>query len=220
MFESPIDGLSNDAGTALAREGLPYWIFWLLLCVIVLLGFFVFLRNKDLRQRLSLTLHGPRRRFNRIALQARLLRENKKKTALLQALGRTALRTEGATRGYAPLVKRLDDLESRLDDSRGEVRSISARLEVLRAAGPGGRRREETPGESQKSKAIRKDLKRILSEIALLERRQDPLLEELGAEIHSSRPERKPFLPLYAQIDLADESIAELEARIAELKKG
>ncbi len=219
MYQTPIDALSAEAGSSLAREGLPYWILWVLLCVILLLGFFVFLRNKELRQRLSLSLHGPRRRFNLIALQARLLREGRKKAGLLQMLGRTALRTEGATRGMTELVKQLAELESKLEDARAGVRRLSAQLESLRPARLGSRRGEEASGDALKAKAVRKDLKRILSEIAALERREDPLLEELGAALYARRPEQEPFLPLYAQVDLAEESIAEIEASMAELKK-
>ncbi len=40
---------SIGAVTDPAREGLPYWAFWLLLCIIILLLFFIFLRDKDLR---------------------------------------------------------------------------------------------------------------------------------------------------------------------------
>ncbi len=219
MYESPIDALSLETGTALAREGLPYWIFWFLLCVILLLGFFIFLRNKELRRKLSLSLHGPRRRLNLIAFQARLLREGRKKAGLLQTLGRMALRTEGATRDHTDLVRRLAELESKLEDGRAEVRRLSAQLESLRPARLGTRRGEEPPGETQKAKAVRKDLKRVLSEIVSLERRQDPLLEELGAALYAARPDQEPFLPLYAQIDLAEETIAEIEASMAQSKK-
>ena len=37
--------LEFQAGGAPPKEGLPYWTFWLLLCVILLLVAFIFLRD-------------------------------------------------------------------------------------------------------------------------------------------------------------------------------
>ncbi len=45
------------------REGIPYWIFWFLLSLILLLLLFIFLRDKDLRRRLSLVLAGAKKRM-------------------------------------------------------------------------------------------------------------------------------------------------------------
>jgi hypothetical protein len=56
------------------REGLPYWTLWFLLCIIALLTFFIFLRDKSMRQRLNLFFSRAKRRFVKIRLQARLKR--------------------------------------------------------------------------------------------------------------------------------------------------
>ncbi len=68
-------------------QGLPYWIFWLLLCIILLLVAFIFLRDKDLRRRLNLFLFGAKKKLIKIRLQARLKRERRKKSEILKALG-------------------------------------------------------------------------------------------------------------------------------------
>lgn len=213
----PIEGLSTDAEAALQHEGLPYWIFWLLLCVILLLVAFIFLRNKDLRQKLSLSLYSPRRRFNRLALQARLMRESRKKAGLLQALGRTALKHRTSPKGWPDLLKKLEALETRLEEARGEMRLVSAEMEALHSGAGNGKGQGE--GADQDSTETRKKMKRLLAEILSLEKRQDPLLEELGVAVLARRPKDETFLPLYAQIGLVDESITEITTALDSLKR-
>ncbi len=82
--------LSLQAASSPEREGLPYWIFWLLISVILLLVAFIFLRDKDLRQRLSYFLFGAKRRMMRLRLQVRLRRENGRVKAVLRELGKKA----------------------------------------------------------------------------------------------------------------------------------
>jgi tRNA(Phe) wybutosine-synthesizing methylase Tyw3 len=82
--------LSLQATSSPEREGLPFWIFWLLISVILLLVAFIFLRDKDLRQRLSYFLFGAKRRMMRLRLQVRLRRENGRVKAVLRELGKKA----------------------------------------------------------------------------------------------------------------------------------
>ena len=44
--------------SSVAREGLPYWIFYLLLCLILLLLAFIFLRDKDLHLGIETVVFG------------------------------------------------------------------------------------------------------------------------------------------------------------------
>ena len=73
-----------------SSEGLPYWTFWLLLCVILLLIAFIFLRDKDLRRRINLFLFGAKKKLIKLRLQARLKREYRKKAELISNLGKKA----------------------------------------------------------------------------------------------------------------------------------
>ncbi len=82
--------LALQAASSPEREGLPYWIFWLLISVILLLVAFIFLRDKDLRQRLSYFLFGAKRRMMRIRLRVKLRRENGRVKAMLRELGKKA----------------------------------------------------------------------------------------------------------------------------------
>ncbi len=216
MFGSDPTGVTAQAEAALQREGLPFWILWFLLFIILLLLAFIFLRNKDLRQRLSLSLYGPRRRFDRLALQARLIREKRKRSGLLQALGRTALRNSTACKDEPDLLGKLAQIEAQLDLARGEMRRVSAEMEQLHVPPD-----KQPAAEAALPSAgrVRKEMKSVLSEIISLEKRQDPLLEELGAAVYAQRPSDEAFLPLYAQIDLGDETIAELTASLDNLGK-
>jgi len=45
------------------REGVPYWILWFLLCIILLLLTFIFLRDKNLRQRLNSFFFGAKKKL-------------------------------------------------------------------------------------------------------------------------------------------------------------
>ena len=71
-------------------EGLPFWLLWFLLCVILLLVVFIFLRDKDLRRRISSFLSGARRHMSRLRIQVRLKKQKERKAALWRELGRVA----------------------------------------------------------------------------------------------------------------------------------
>jgi chromosome segregation ATPase len=72
---------------AFESDGLPYWIFWFMLLIILLLGLFIFLRNKKLRTRISSFLAGARRRSILFRLRFQLKKERQKKVGLLKKLG-------------------------------------------------------------------------------------------------------------------------------------
>jgi len=217
MFNVLSGALSEASDPGLQREGMPYWILWLLLCVILLLVTFIFLRDKDLRQRLSLSLYGPRRRWNRITLQARLNKERKRRAALFQDLGRTARSLKFRPKKSSGLIKRLAELEQKLGLSRGEMQKVSSRMESLQAAVK-PRRRKGLAAEKA-VKVEKQELQKILRDISSLERHQNSVLEELGTMVKQERAGRQEFLPLYAQIDMAEETIQEMQSVIDSLRK-
>jgi hypothetical protein len=200
----------------LQRGGLPYWIFWLLLCVILLLVAFIFLRDKDLRQRLSLSLYGPRLRLNRMTLEARLARERKKRSGLLRDLGREARRLRLRPPGAGDALKKLAEIEGRLESARGRMRRASARMEALL---PGRKVRRPRRASDEEVRAGKTDLKRAVAEVAQLERQRDWLLEDLGRIVRDRRPAQKDLLPLYAQLDLTDDAVADFQTTLEKLGK-
>lgn len=117
-----------------AREGLPYWAFWLLLCIIILLLFFIFLRDKDLRRRLSAFLSGAKRRLVRMRLTARLRREKEKKTALWKELGRRAWSENVRIEGTEETFRSLAVLGEELNRRQAEWQDVYGRIDALEAA--------------------------------------------------------------------------------------
>ncbi len=104
----------SQTGSELGQVGLPYWLFWFLLCVILLLVAVIFLRDKNLRRRMSLFLSGARRRMLQLRLQGKLRKEREKKTALWRELGKRAwsqdIRAEAVDEDRAKLATLEDDL--------------------------------------------------------------------------------------------------------------
>lgn len=82
--------IAFQAQPSLQREGLPYWLFWFLLCIIMLLIVFIFLRDKQLRVRLSSFLAGAKRRSLLFRLKFQLKKERQKRGTLLRKLGEKA----------------------------------------------------------------------------------------------------------------------------------
>lgn len=82
--------IAFQAQSSFQQEGLPYWMFYFLLCIILLLVVFIFLRDKQLRMRISAFLAGARRRSVLIRLKFQLKRERLKRGSLLRELGKKA----------------------------------------------------------------------------------------------------------------------------------
>ncbi len=116
------------------REGLPFWIFWLLLCIILLLLFFIFLRDKDLRRRLSAFLSGARRRMVRLRLAARIRHEKQKKAGLWRELGRKAWSEEVRIEGTEETFRSLTAFEKELNRRQAEWQEAYGRIEALETA--------------------------------------------------------------------------------------
>ncbi len=130
-------GMSHVPGPPGAAEGLPYWIFWLLLCVILLLLAVIFLRDKDLRRRMSSFLSGARRRMLRLRLQAKLRREKEKKKALWKELGKKAWSEDVVADCVASQCERLAALEEEMRLQQMAWNEIFSKIEAL------GREHEE-----------------------------------------------------------------------------
>ena len=106
-------------------EGLPYWTFWFLLCIILLLVMFIFLRDKDLRRRINLFFFGAKKKLIKLRLQARLKRECRKKDELIRSLGskiwEDKINIPGAEKTSQELTK-LEQQKQELEEESKEVR--------------------------------------------------------------------------------------------------
>lgn len=133
----------------IAKEGLPFWTLWLLLLIILMLMMFIFLRDKDLRRRISSFLSGARRRMARLRLQVKLRKEKDKKVSLWKELGKTAWHEDiragcaetefeklaGIEEEIGRLQKTWHDVYSRIEalgrEHEAAIRSFRARVEEL-----------------------------------------------------------------------------------------
>jgi len=212
-----------NAAAAPAGEGLPFWAFWLLVSIILLLLFYIFLRDKDLRRRLSSFLSGTKRRMLRLRLQAKLKKERGKKAGLWKELGRTAwsedLRAEGTAEIFGTL-KVLDGDMNAAQASWHEAYSKIAALEKTAAVGaPDGggtdgaaeaRAREMQEWERKKAAAQERIVK--------IKKSSEPIYESLGRILDQTRPSHESLAMSYFQLDHVQKTIKDLLARIESLQ--
>jgi len=114
-----------------AGEGLPFWLLWFLLCVILLLVAFIFLRDKDLRRRISSFLSGARRHMIRLRIQAKLKREKEKKAALWRELGKLAWAEDVGASCIEEECRKLTGLEEEIGRHRKTWHDVYSRIETL-----------------------------------------------------------------------------------------
>ncbi|NIM58897.1 MAG: hypothetical protein GTO16_08150 [Candidatus Aminicenantes bacterium] len=113
------------------REGMRFWVFWFLLSVILLLVFFIFLREKRLRQKLNLFFSRAKRGFIKSRLQARLKKENLKKAELIRDLGEET-RKQGITiEETKEIDEELKTLEDNMSASQAEMKEMDSQIEMF-----------------------------------------------------------------------------------------
>lgn len=123
-----LSSLSKQSPAAGSQEGLPFGIFWFLVSVIILLIFFIFLRDKDLRRRINLFFFGTKQKLIKIRLQGRLKRERKKKDALLQNMGKTVWEQKINLAGITPYFEALNSLEAERSLKEEKIIDIEAQI--------------------------------------------------------------------------------------------
>jgi len=126
-----VDAALQAQSPAVTAEGLPFWALWLLLCVILLLIAFIFLRDKDLRRRISAFLSGARRHMTRLRIQAKLKREREKKAALWRELGKQAWNEDVQAECIGDQCARLAGLDEEIGRHQKTWHDVYSRIEVL-----------------------------------------------------------------------------------------
>lgn len=132
--------LAFQATPSIQEEGLPFWIFWLMLLIIVLLLLFIFLRDKRLRLRLSAFFARARRRSVLFQLRFLLKRERQKKGNIIKLIGERAwdadvrvVGTENIRASLGALVKRRDADLMEAKNALSELERLHKRQEETRA---------------------------------------------------------------------------------------
>ncbi|MDD8026843.1 MAG: hypothetical protein PHI34_10030 [Acidobacteriota bacterium] len=221
---------SQQAVEDLSPQGLPYWTLWLLLCVILMLVAFIFLRDKDLRHRLDFYLSGAKRRMQRTRLRMRLNKAKNKRSLLLRDLGGRCWTSRLAIPRTATLLHEIDGWEEkRLERQSGlkgalaKVLELQRHMDETRVQDRSLAKLKETghPGSPREIHRIRDEERRIRKEIRVQERKirtdqsavkhlefeKGVRLEALGSLADESRPPEPEFQNLYVEIDAVNRAI-------------
>jgi len=126
-----VDATFQAQTPAGGAEGLPFWLLWFLLCVILLLVVFIFLRDKDLRRRISAFLSGARRHMTRLRIQAKLRKEAEKKATLWRELGKQAWDEDIHASCIEEECAKLSALEEDIGRHQKTWHDVYSRIEVL-----------------------------------------------------------------------------------------
>jgi chromosome segregation ATPase len=186
-----------QAVPSIQREGLPFWIFWFMLCLILLLVLFIFLRDKRLRMRLSAFLAGARRRSVLLQLKFKLKKEKQSKIAVLKRLGEKAWDEDIRVAGSEGLFAQLRSLLEERDAAREEWKNTLAELERRHV------RLEETIALYRKKRELEAALKKPLDDLMKQRREEQKALKKL-----------KPGGEIDRQVDDLDRDMDETRKRI------
>jgi len=183
-----------------AQEGLPFWLLWLLLCVILMLVVFIFLRDKDLRRRISAFLSGARRHMLRLRIQARLKREREKKAALWRELGKQAWDEDVQASCIEEECSKLSVLDQEIAHHQKTWHDVYSRIEVLgREHDAALKRFRELVAEQEEARRPHQE------EMLALANRKKEILEALESSLHEADSAE-------AQLASVEKDIRQLEA--------
>ena len=187
-----------------AQEGLPFWILWFLLSIILLLVFFIFLRDKDMRRRLSIFLSGAKRKMLRRRLQARVKKEKARKTELWKDLGRKTWSEDIRVDGTSESFDRLGELDKKMTAAQVRWHEIYSRIEAK-------------PDEKE-VEALEKERETVQERIIALKQMSEPLYENVGKILDEIRFDHEDLAIFYFQIDSANKTIRSLKDQIERLR--
>ncbi|MGQ9800784.1 MAG: hypothetical protein ACUVRL_03865 [Candidatus Saccharicenans sp.] len=219
------DRLSLLSTADLQKAGLPFWVFYLLLSLILLLIFINFLQKKDLRQKLSYFLAWPRRRFSRLRIQVLIKKEDNKKEELLKRLGEFTSIQWPDLPELEDLAREIKTLEENNTRLQAQWHRVYKELEARRAE------KQKLLSSQESEEKLKARLAELDQEMAELEKsraeiqasivRTDELLEPyhktIGSIMYRLRPEREDLAFLYFQLDSLEDRIRQLQQQLEKL---
>lgn len=122
---------SRQAANSDLKEGLPYWMFWLLISFILLLLAFIFLRDKELRRNMDDFFFRTRKKLIKYRHQRRIARENRKKERLIFDLGQKAWDKRVEVKNGKKVFRELQYLEEKKLKVEKEVVEIKTKISFL-----------------------------------------------------------------------------------------
>ena len=175
-------------------EGLPFWIFWLMLCVILLLLAVIFLRDKDLRKKLNLFFMGFKKKIKKIRLQQMLKRERQKIKKTLFELGRKAWSQNIKVPSSESISKKILSLEDQIGELEEEKKESISKIEELNKDFERFKKKQEENEEEIKNKTAPKlqdiqDIQRKEKEIESEITQKHFVMEEAAKKITLSKKE-------------------------------
>ncbi|MCX6569774.1 MAG: hypothetical protein NT147_12120 [Candidatus Aminicenantes bacterium] len=202
MTELPFDLSPLPAQAPVeVSQGLPFWMLWLLLCVILLLIVFIFLRDKDLRRRISAFLSGARRHMIRLRLQVKLKKEKEKKAALWRELGKLAWSEDVQATCIEEDCGKLAGLEEEIGQLRKTWHDIYSRIEVLgREHDAALKRFRELVAEQEEGRRPHQE------EMLALANRKKEVLEALEASLREAEAAEAQIKAIDKEVRQAEEN--------------
>jgi chromosome segregation ATPase len=201
-----------------AGEGLPYWIFWFMLCIILLLLAFIFLRDKDLRRRLDSFFIGFRKKFKKFRLQQILKREEKKIENTVFELGKNAWSLNVDIPSSGDIPEKIIELEENIFDLTEEKKEAFLKIETLNKDLDQFKKKQEQnlqktknniSAKTQRQQSLREKEKEIETEIT----QKHFVIEDNAKKITQAR---KELLDLENNEELSD---TERKSKIQTLKE-
>jgi hypothetical protein len=114
-----------------SSEGLPFWIFWLMLFFILLLLAFIFLRDKDMRRRLDAFFIGFKKKIKKTRLQQLLKREQRRTQNTLYELGKKAWNQHVEIPDSESITKKIMDIEDKIAELMEEKKESASEIKTL-----------------------------------------------------------------------------------------
>lgn len=198
-YNEGVSAIPQPLSPAGAAEGLPFWLLWFLLFVILLLVVFIFLRDKDLRRRVSAFLSGAKRHMLRLRLQAKLKREREKKVALWRELGKQAWNEDVHAACIEEECAKLAELDQEIGRQQKTWHDVYSRIEVL------GREHEAA-------------LKRFRTLVAEQEEARRPYQEEMLTLANKKSELLEALESSLREAETAEAQLASLEKDVRQLE--
>ncbi|MDH7493726.1 MAG: hypothetical protein QHH44_07545 [Candidatus Saccharicenans sp.] len=219
------DRLNLFSTADLQKAGLPFWVFYLLLSLILLLIFINFLQKKDLRQKLSYFLAGPRRRFSRLRIQVLIKKEESKKAEILKRLGElTSIQwpdlpeIEEISREIKALEENNASLQAQWHRLYKELESRRAEKQKLMSSPESEEKLKTRLAELEREIAeLEKSRAEIQASIVRTDELLEPYHETIGRIMYHLRPEREDLAFLYFQLDSLENKIRQLQEQLEKL---
>ena len=191
------------------RAGLPYWIFWFLVCVILLLLVFIFLRDRNLRRKLNEFFFGARRRFAKLRLQVRIRLEEKKKTQVLRELGEEIWRGDYWPQKGKGLRGKLAAIERKKERIKEQTQQIEKKIFMYK------QKLEEMEHHFQLIQTeVEQELIPVKEHLSALQEQEEEILREITGLHHQEEELMRQINTLRQEIRLKEENNSQVESAV------